>query len=150
MRKHILFIAILFLAFVLFGCENAKVEPSGGDPVVDPPIVDPKTEVEEDILPEEILIGNMVKRLTVGDVAYLDASLLPLEATDKEIEYFSSNEDILTVEGGKVTAKASGTAQVTIRAKAAPSIKVSFDIEVSEKVLPDATSISHYSSWWHI
>ena len=137
MRKHILFIAILFLAFVLFGCENAKVEPSGGDPVVDPPIVDPKTEVEEDILPEEILIGNMVKRLTVGDVAYLDASLLPLEATDKEIEYFSSNEDILTVEGGKVTAKASGTAQVTIRAKAAPSIKVSFDIEVSEKVLPD-------------
>lgn len=56
--------------------------------------------------------------MRIGDTATLTATVMPSNATYSEIEWQSSNPDILSVDGdGKVTALASGTASIYAIAK---------------------------------
>ena len=86
----------------------------------------------EEIVVESITLNETSITLAVGDSYTLVATIEPSDATDKSISWESDNEDVVTVEDGKVTALSEGTATIT-----ATSIDGEFtascDITVEEK-----------------
>lgn len=55
---------------------------------------------------------------TIGNTLTLTRTVLPADATDKRVEWSSSNEDVATVDqNGIVTAKGNGTATITVTTK---------------------------------
>ena len=54
-------------------------------------------EIECLVSTQEVVIGNLVSELRLGDIYTLEASVLPENATYKELIYESSNTDIITV-----------------------------------------------------
>lgn len=70
--------------------------------------------------PEEIKVTGIsldkkTLSLEVGEMDTLTATITPTNATNKTVTWKSSNEDIATVENGKVTAKAEGTVTITVK-----------------------------------
>ncbi len=63
-----------------------------------------------------VTLDNTEFKLTVGDEAILKATVAPADATDKSVTWSSSAPDIASVDGGKVTAKAKGSATITVTA----------------------------------
>ena len=54
----------------------------------------------------------------IGSTLWLRATVLPADATDKSVEWSSSNADVVTVEqNGKVTAIGNGKARITVTTK---------------------------------
>lgn len=51
--------------------------------------------------------------LLVGETAQLEATILPEDATDKTVSWYTSNSEVVTVDGGKITAVNFGTADIT-------------------------------------
>lgn len=51
--------------------------------------------------------------LKVGETATLDATILPEDATDKNVLWYSSNPEVASVEGGVITAIGFGQAEIT-------------------------------------
>ena len=82
--------------------------------------------------------------LSAGRRAQLTATLLPADTTDKTVIWSSSNNRVVTVAGGLLTAVAPGTATITVKAKdsgktATCSVKV--DAPVTSVTL-DQTKLS--------
>lgn len=72
------------------------------------------TQVEEEtIYPTNISLNQTSLSLKVGNSASLVATISPENATDKGVVWESSNTDIITVDNGKVVAKATGTATIS-------------------------------------
>lgn len=71
------------------------------------------TQVEETIYPTNISLNHTSLSLKVGNADSLVATILPENATDKSVVWESSNTDIITVDNGKVVAKATGTATIS-------------------------------------
>ena len=76
--------------------------------------------------------------LIEGDTQTLTATVKPDDATDKTVTWTSSNEGVVKVDGGKVTAVAQGTA--TITAKAGDKT-ATCAVTVEKKVIP-VTSVT--------
>ncbi len=70
---------------------------------------------EETIEAESVSLDKTSLELVIGDSTSLVASILPENTTDKTLTWTSSNTKIATVENGKVTAVAKGTAEITVR-----------------------------------
>ncbi|MBO7617636.1 MAG: Ig domain-containing protein [Bacteroidales bacterium] len=51
--------------------------------------------------------------LSVGETALLEATVLPEDATDKNVTWYSSNPDVAAVDGGRITALDFGQAVIT-------------------------------------
>ncbi|MDE6341414.1 MAG: Ig-like domain-containing protein, partial [Muribaculaceae bacterium] len=79
------------------------------------------------------------KTLTEGDTFTLTATIDPETTTDKTVTWSSSNTEVATVENGKVTAIAPGTAVIT--ASTANGLTASCTVTVERKIIL-ATSIS--------
>lgn len=80
----------------------------------------------------EITVGNLVSELRLGDIYTLETTVLPENATYKELTYESSNTDIITVnDNGSLIANAIGTSTITIKDYKENILK-SFDIEVKK------------------
>lgn len=60
-----------------------------------------------------ILLNKTSVILNIGDNEILAATVLPNNATNKNVDWSSSNNNIATVSNGKVTAKSIGTAVIT-------------------------------------
>ncbi|WP_420913540.1 Ig-like domain-containing protein [Bacillus paralicheniformis] len=72
------------------------------------------------------------KTLNVGETYKISASVSPPEAS-QEVTYSSGNTAIATVNSsGLVTAKAAGTATITVASKVKPTVKKSVTINVME------------------
>lgn len=68
----------------------------------------------KEILPEGINLSNTSLSLKVGDSAYLKGTIIPENATNKEITWTSSSPSVATVSNtGEVYAKGAGEATVT-------------------------------------
>ena len=64
---------------------------------------------------ESVSLDSTSLRLTVGDNATLTATVLPATADNKNVTWTSDNIAVATVDAnGKVTAKAAGTAKITV------------------------------------
>ena len=83
---------------------------------------------------DSVTITPATLDLTVDGEETLTATVLPDNATDKTVEWSSSNEDVATVdENGKVTAIAEGTATITA---AAGEQTAECEVTVSAKTYP--------------
>ena len=82
--------------------------------------------------------------MTPGESFTLSTTVLPSDATDKSLTYESSDSNVVAVSSsGTVTAKADGTATITVKSKADPTKYDSFTVTVASQTGPIlATSIS--------
>ena len=102
------FLSFLALAALLFSCE--ELNPDGPDPTPTPPA--PTT-----ISVSSVSISPSSLTLTEGDKETLSATVLPDNATDKTIEWSTSDATVASVNGGIVTAVKAGTATITVKTK---------------------------------
>ncbi len=61
-----------------------------------------------------VVLNKTTATLEVGDSETLTATVSPSDATNKNVTWTSSNNTVATVENGVVTAKAAGTATITV------------------------------------
>ena len=80
---------------------------------------------------ESIELSDSAKALKAEETFVLSVSQFPAEAEPAEIEWFSSDEEVVCVEDGKVTAKARGTATVTARTRTG-NFSAKCDVSVSD------------------
>ena len=66
------------------------------------------------ILVTGVTLDQAELALYTGDTATLSATVTPENATNKSLTWSSDNQNVATVENGKVTAKAAGTATITV------------------------------------
>ena len=62
-----------------------------------------------------ILLGNYSLTMTAGESKTLNATIWPSNATNKTITWSTSNGNVAAVSGGKITAKAAGSATITAK-----------------------------------
>jgi len=101
MKKYIIYAmtAVFALSAVFTACKKDKDDKVSNDATI------PVTGVTLD---QETLT------LMVDGTATLTATVLPEDATNKDVTWASDNPDIATVDNGTVTAKAAGTATITV------------------------------------
>lgn len=73
-------------------------------------VADPVVDVES------ITLNHTELELTTGDEVTLEATVLPENATDKTVTWSSSDESVISVEDGRLTALAAGSATVVATA----------------------------------
>ncbi|MDE7380140.1 MAG: Ig-like domain-containing protein, partial [Clostridia bacterium] len=94
------------------GGGSGTVSGGGGGPV----IPNPGPDNPDDVAVTGVTITGAPATMTVGGTVTLTANVSPSNATDKTVTWTSSNENVATVEGGVVTAKAAGTVTITATA----------------------------------
>ena len=99
----------------------------GGGAVVDPP-VNPNP-VPSDTL-QSIRLNATSLNLSVGDMYNITVTPTPSNASASVI-WSSSNENVATVSGGKIVAKATGTATITATSSVNTSIKATATVTVT-------------------
>lgn len=73
-------------------------------------------EVECLIKPKDVSIDNLITQMKLGDIYKLEAKVLPEDATYKELQYETSNPEILTVnDDGNLIANSIGKATILIK-----------------------------------
>lgn len=90
-------------------------------------------------------------QLTVGDTAQVRAFVSPKNATNKKLTYTSSNQSVASVNSqtGQVTAKAAGTARITVRSANGKTALVNVTVKnkiisverIETGILPSATIV---------
>lgn len=88
---------------------NAVITASAGD-------VFATCEVSVFIPVTSVMLSSTDLTLLVGETAVLEASVLPEDATDKNVTWWSSYPDVATVEGGMVTAVGFGQTVIVAQA----------------------------------
>jgi len=80
----------------------------------------------------EVIVNNLVSEIKLGEIYTLETTVLPENATYKELTYESSNTDIITVnDNGSLIANAIGKTTIVIK-NYKDEILTSFDIEVKK------------------
>lgn len=89
------------------------------------------------LTPESLVIPK-------GHTAELSYTLNPKNATFQELEWFSSNEAVASVEHGKITGLSGGDATITVSSKNDPSIKATATVTILEGDIPvSGISLDH-------
>ena len=86
----------------------------------------------------EVSVSPTTLSLVAGDTANLTATVSPSNATDKTVRWSSSNSLVASVDNGKVTAVAEGSANITATAGGKSA---TCEVTVSAKIIP-VTDIS--------
>lgn len=94
-------------------------------------------EIPTEVKVTRISLNNTNLELKIGDTYNLSCNITPSNATNKNVEWSSSNSDIVSVENGKITAKTKGDATITVK-----SCDTGITATCNVKVLSKATSIS--------
>lgn len=112
MKKFVAFLLMFVLALVFIGC--------GGNESGD-------TEVK----PTKITVSETTVEIREGGTRRIIASVTPKEATNKELEWKSSNEQVATVNAnGEVSGVAKGEADIIITAKADSNVTATVKVTV--------------------
>jgi len=125
MKKYIIYsmTAVFALSAMFIACKKDKDDKGSNGDV-------PVTGVT--LAPETLL-------LAVDGTATLAATVLPEDATNKDVTWASDNPDVATVDNGAVTAKAEGTATITVTtvdgAKTATCAVEVYEYEQGESVV---------------
>ncbi len=96
--------------------------------------------IERYIPLESIELDPEEAELVVGDTLEIAAALVPDDATERDVVWSSSDEEVATVdENGVVTAVAPGTAEITAQSAAFKDIKAICAVTVSKPEAPELT-----------
>ena len=105
---------------------------------------DVKTEINvkviEAVLPTSIELKGK-NEVGVGQTITLEATVLPKDAANKDLEWSSSDESILKVANGVVTGIKVGEAKVIAKSKANNDVKAEMTIKVIESINPTSIEI---------
>ena len=83
---------------------------------------------------ESITLSMTTAKMKVGEELTLTATITPDDATNKELNWTTSNSDAATVdENGKVSAVGTGTATITATATDGSGVAASCEVTVTEK-----------------
>ncbi len=82
----------------------------------------------------DIKLSKSSLNLTVGQSDTLTATVLPNDATNKDVIWKSSDDTIASVENGKVTAKKAGKATITVTSADNETIKKTCEVTVTANV----------------
>ena len=125
MKKFVAFLLMFVLALVFIGCGDNG---NGGN---------------EDVKPTKITLSETSVEIKEGGTRSIIASVAPKDATNKELEWKSSNEQVATVKvdgsKGDITAVAAGEADITVTAKADSSVKATVKVKVTSVELTALT-----------
>lgn len=101
------------------------------------------------IVATEIKINEEIETMEIGENKKLTATITPDNVTDKSITWKSSNEEIVTVtENGEITAKQSGTVEITASTKNGKTntvkvtIKEKLEIDDNNTISVSSTTVS--------
>ncbi|MGN0396112.1 MAG: Ig-like domain-containing protein, partial [Coprococcus sp.] len=83
---------------------------------------------------KSIKLDATSKTLFVGKTGKLTATVAPLDASNRNLTWTSSNTNIVTVSNGTITAKAKGTATVTCAANDGSGVKATCKVTVTTPV----------------
>jgi len=64
-----------------------------------------------------VTLSETTKTIAIGEEFTLTATVAPADAADKSVKWMSDNSSVATVDEGKVTAVAAGTANITVTTK---------------------------------
>ena len=64
-----------------------------------------------------VTLSETTKAIKIGEEFTLTATVTPTDAADKSVKWMSDNSNVATVDEGKVTAVAAGTANITVTTK---------------------------------
>lgn len=135
--KKLLIGSSLFMALTLAGCNTT---PSNVDPATED-----ETQEEEDktVAVTGVAISKESLSMNIGGTYTLLATISPAKATNKKVTWSSSNEDVVSVDGGVVTALALGEARITVTTEDG-GFTAHCDIEVIEEVIhADGVSLNY-------
>ena len=95
------------------------------------------TEKEQEVvLPQDLILEESSAELIVGETKQITASILPENATNKNIEYVTANRLVATVSSsGLVSAVGVGSTTITVRSQAKPEISKTFSVTVKSNVV---------------
>ena len=71
---------------------------------------------EQEVPVSSVSMSQATAEMVVGETISLSATVLPSTATDKTVNWASSNQSVATVAGGKVTAVSEGQSTITASA----------------------------------
>ena len=95
------------------------------------------TEKEQEVvLPQDLILDESSAEIIVGETKQITASILPENATNKNIEYVTANRLVATVSSsGLVSAVGVGSTTITVRSQAKPEISKTFSVTVKSNVV---------------
>lgn len=94
------------------------------------PSEEPSTEKEDIVKPEELDLGDYLTEMIVGDKQLLVVTVLPMDVSQPELSYHSSNAEVATVNGmGRITALKKGKTKITVTCE---GVSQSFELTVKE------------------
>lgn len=98
---------------------------------------------------QSVALNKTAATLEVGASEKLSCTFTPSDASDRSVEWFSSDTKVATVsQDGEVTAVAEGTAVVTVAAKSNPGIKATCAVTVSSSAPANITVSGEVSGTW--
>ena len=124
------FLSVIALAVLLFACEDP--EPDGPKPT---PTPTPTPPTPTTVAVSSVSLSKTSVTLTEGDKETLTATVLPDNATDKTVEWSTSNSSVATVSSGTVTAIKAGTTTITVKTKDGGKT-ATCAVTVNAKVIP--------------
>ncbi|MBR0426906.1 MAG: Ig-like domain-containing protein [Clostridia bacterium] len=89
-----------------------------------------------------ISLNNTTLSLTKGDTATLVATINPTNATNKNITWSSSNDNIVSVSNGNITAKNEGTATITATSSNGKTATCSISVKLPEVKPVEVSSVT--------
>ena len=111
MKNKKLLILIPALAMVLGGCKDKPTE----DPKPGTDTTQPDNPSDNVVHPESVSLDNTELNMNVGDEVTIKATVAPTNVSNDSVTYLSDHPEIVSVtERGKLTAKAEGTATITV------------------------------------
>lgn len=112
MKNKKLLLLIPALAMVLGGCKDTT---NTDDPKPGTDTTQPDNPSDNVVHPESVSLDSTELNMNVGDEATIKATVAPTNVSNDSVTYSSDHPEIVSVtERGKLTAKAEGTATITV------------------------------------
>ncbi len=119
---------------------SVTITKASGTPGIEEP--DPPTPGEE-VLVTNIKLNKKKLKLKVGDTSTISATISPSNATNRDLTWESSDEDIVTISNNEVTAVSAGTATITVTSS--NGVSASCEVEVKGPDLKEEVVLEEIS-----